>query len=240
MKRCVSFLYAQFLVESYSRAGYRSVRLTRKKLMQTLDDVQSRLNVQSMEKLFAPLTFNDIEEAFDKAGGSLIGIDRDPEPQLSNTFADHFQRSLSVDAGPLYQSLWVFMKKNPTSSPSEEKVAHQYIAALQPSEELLECWEKVNPDTNNNPPEVFTYESLRQTYILALQKLGKLQFTEEKLADILSQDKPNEFEFEERAVAMLGLKCFPWEFMKLMNKAHTPSTEAALMASFGMFPPNLT
>ena len=98
----------------------------------------------------------------------------------------------------------------------------------------------MNPDTNNNPPEVFTYESLRQTYILALQKLGKLQFTEEKLADILSQDKPNEFEFEERAVPMLGLKIFPWEFMKLMNKAHTPSTEAALMSSFGMFPPNLT
>ena len=79
-------------------------------------------------------------------------------------------------------------------------------------------------------------ERLRGTYILALRNLGELEFTAKNLAGILAQEKPNEFEFEELANPLLGLKSFPWEFIELMNKAHTPSGEAALVASLGKPP----
>ena len=75
------------------------------------------------------------------------------------------------------------------------------------------------------------------SYNLALRYLGKLDLRAEGLRGVLSGDKPNEFEFEERAVPLLGVKCFPWEFMGLMNKAHPPSTTAALFASLGKILP---
>ena len=228
----INFPYAQFLVEAYSRAGIRSDRLRRKKLVGKLEDVEKRLILKSTEKCFEPLTSKDIEEAFLMAGGCLIGIDRQPELHQSATFADHFQRALSNDAGPLYQSLWVFMRSNPTNSAAEERIAHGYIAALQPSTELLGIWEKLAEEDNADELKKYT-----GSYNLALRYLGKLDLSAEGLRGVLSGDKANEFEFEERAVPLLGVKCFPWEFMGLMNKAHPPSTTAALFARFSEIPP---
>ena len=232
----INFPCSQFLVEAYSRSGIRSARLSRKQLISRLDDVQKRLIVKSTEKSFEPLTLKDIEEALDMAGGCLIGMDREPQPQQSATFLDHFKRALSAGAGPLYQSLWAFMKTSPTNSTAEERIAHRYIAALQPSSELLDLWEKFSDEGNTHQLGIY-----HDSYNVALQRLGKLEFRAEKLKAYLTQDKPNEFEFEERAFSLLGLKCFPWEFMGLMNKVYSPAEAAALLARFSKIPfPNLT
>jgi hypothetical protein len=205
-------------------------------MISRLDDVQKRLIVKSTEKSFEPLTLKDIEEALDMAGGCLIGIDREPQPQQAATFLEHFKRALSADAGPLYQSLWAFMRANPTNSTAEEIIAHRYIAALQPSSELLGLWERLSEDGNAQDLAVY-----HDSYNVALQRLGKLEFRAEKLKAYLSQDKPNEFEFEERAFTLIGLKCFPWEFMGLMNKMYSPAQAAALLARFSKIPfPYLT
>ena len=193
-----------------------------------LNDVQTRLTVRSTEKSFERLTLRDIKEAFDKAGGCLIGIDRQPESHHSATFTNHFQRTLSDEAGPLYRILWIFMKGKTPQTHDEGVIACRYIAALQPSEELLGLWDGTEDKEEK--------ERLRGTYILALRNLGELEFTAKNLAGILAQEKPNEFEFEELAVPLLGLKSFPWEFIELMNKAHSPSGEAALTASLGKPP----
>jgi len=128
------------------------------------------------------------------------------------------------------------MRANPTNSTAEERIAHRYIAALQPSSELLELWEKFSDEGNTQQLEIY-----HDSYNVALQRLGKLEFRAEKLKAYLTQDKPNEFEFEERAFSLLGLKCFPWEFMGLMNKVYSPAEAAALLARFSKIPfPNLT